>query len=240
MKRTRLLIGIQARSTSNRLPRKHHEMIGNKRLLDHVIDSCLVAREYISHKLSSGDDVRVCVLTPFKDDILTDFQRSAISLFQGPEDDVLTRYKQAMIRYDSTHLIRVTGDCPLLPSFVVSKIAIHGIKQKFDYLSNVDPACRTAQDGLDCEFVSREALMFMADSAKDPYDREHVTPLMRSAPPVWAKRGAVINWFDFSGQPKMSVDTKEDLEFVRTVFEGVRDKIESAQKHYPRHLIMRI
>jgi spore coat polysaccharide biosynthesis protein SpsF (cytidylyltransferase family) len=240
MKKVRLLIGIQARSTSNRLPRKHHEQIGTKRLLDHVIDACVVAREYITHKLHPHDSVQVAVLTPYGDVIAKDFERNSVPVFQGPEDDVLLRYKMAADRFDSSCLVRITGDCPLLPSFVISKIAIHGVKQKFDYLSNVDPICRTSQDGLDCEFMSREALEFMHSKAREPYDREHVTPMMRTSPPAWAKRGAVINHFDFSMQPKMSVDTLEDLEFVREVFDGVKRKIELAQQHYPKHLIMRL
>lgn len=239
-RRVRLLIGIQARSTSSRLPRKHHELIGGKRLLDHVIDNCLTAREYISHKLTNADSVRVAVLIPYGDPIGVDFSRNAISIFEGPENDVLTRYKIAANRYDATHVVRITGDCPMLPSYVISKISIHGIKQRFDYLSNVDPVCRTSQDGVDCEFMSRDALIFMSDCAKDSYDREHVTPMIRRAPPAWAKRGAVINWIDLSTQTKMSVDTQADLDFVRSMFDGVREKFEKAQQHYPKHLIMRL
>jgi spore coat polysaccharide biosynthesis protein SpsF (cytidylyltransferase family) len=215
-------------------------MIGNKRLLDLVIDHALVAKEYICHKMNHGDSAQVVLLTPYGDPIVSDFDRSAINIFQGPEDDVLTRYKMAVHRYDATHIVRITGDCPLLPSFVTSKISIHGIKQRFDYLSNVDPVCRTSQDGLDCEFLSREAIEFMSSCAKDPYDREHVTPYIRNNPPAWAKRGAVINHFDFSEHPKMSVDTQQDLDFVRKVFDGVIEKLEIAQQHYPRHLIMRL
>lgn len=237
--RHKLVVGIQARSTSSRLPRKHHEMIGHKRLLDHVIDTCKVACYYVNHKV--GRDVaEVALLTPMGDPIGVDFAKHDIPMIYGPEDDVLKRYHLAAERLDCTAMIRVTGDCPLLPAYVISKIAIHGLSNRFDYLSNVDPECRTSADGTDVEFLSRRMLEWMHAVAREPYDREHVTPLARSAAPKWSRRGAVVNWFDASFAAKVSVDTEEDLERVRQSFADVQRKMGAAIRVYGRSNIMRL
>lgn len=233
-----ILIGIQARSTSERFPRKHHELIGDKRLLDHVIDCCLSARDYINRQRRENI-VDVAVLTPFGDDIAKDFC-DRVSIFEGPEFEVLDRYYGAANHYNATHIVRVTGDCPLLPAFIVSKCISLGLSASYDYLSNVDEYCRTSPDGLDCEFLSKAMLRFMYDSQPDAREQEHVTLIARERPPRWAKRGFLSSYFDEHDSPKFSVDTKEDLERVRAMYERVEQKFRRAQSRYPRHCIHRI
>jgi len=231
-----VLIGIQARSTSTRFPRKHHEMIGRKRLLDHVIDACLSARDYVNrsreHRVAE-----VAILTPEHDAIARDFEDRA-PVITGSELDVLGRYKKALDLTQASHVVRITGDCPLIPPFVISKMITLGTRG-YDYLSNVDERCRTSADGIDCEFVSKALLDHMDMVAKTKECREHVTLLARKDPPRWARLGYVMSHFDYSAE-KMSVDTPDDLERVREIYSRVSEKFNRALQIYPRHCIHRV
>jgi glutamate-1-semialdehyde 2,1-aminomutase/spore coat polysaccharide biosynthesis protein SpsF len=83
-----------------------------------------------------------------------------------------------------------------------------------DYASNVDPP--TWPDGLDCEVVTAKTLLIADAEATLPYDREHVTPFVRS------------NRFRFSSEtlicplPKLNkerwtLDNLQDLRFIEEV-----------------------
>ena len=152
---------------------------------------------------------------------------------------MLARYARATAAYSPDYVVRVTGDCPLLPPFVVSKLVTLARVNEYDYVSNVDEACRTAVDGADCEVMSVKLLRWLDETATEPGDREHVTTLARRAPPDWARLGAVVHHFDQSGE-KLSVDTREDLERVRAHFEQADSKYQRAILRFGAQSVHRI
>lgn len=233
-----VLIGIQARSTSERLPKKCYEPLGNKRMLDHVIDACKRAAQYSNkYTYKKNYTVSVALLIPEGDSIKRGFAGSC-DIVEGPEFDVLTRFAVAANHYNPDYICRITGDCPLIPSYVISKHISLAVVGGYDYVSNVDDACRLALDGIDCEVISSELLAWLCGNAESDFDREHVTTLARSNPPIWAKRAFTASHFDHSTL-KLSVDTKEDLEAVRTHYELVGKKLQVAEKLYGRESIHR-
>lgn len=224
----KVLIGIQARSGSTRLPRKAFELISGRTMLDRVIDNCRIAADYIRGQ--NRHQVTVAVLTPTGDPIVEEFQKR-VEVIQGPEFDVLARYKVAVDQMAPDMVVRVTGDCPLLPPPSISYLTNMAIDRGYDYLSNSDDRCRTSIDGSDCEVFSRRIFDVAAEHASAPYDREHVTPFMRRSPPEWAKLGMAMHHFDLSSA-KLSVDTKEDLERVRKAFDAYFQKRHEAIRLY--------
>lgn len=231
---TKVLIGIQARSTSERLPRKHHEFIGGKRLLSHVISACNSSRNYVNSR-KEDDIASVYVLTPTDDPIGLDFADEC-RMFYGSEFDVLSRYAKCARELEATHVVRITGDCPLIPPFLISKVILLGLSAGYDYLSNVDERCRSSIDGTDAEFISIRLLDWLDQNSQD---REHVTTLARSAPPKWAKCGFIGQFFDLS-DVKLSVDTEEDLARVRKSYSRTIEKFHKARQVYNSHCIHRI
>jgi spore coat polysaccharide biosynthesis protein SpsF (cytidylyltransferase family) len=235
---TRVLIAIQARSGNTRLPRKCFEPLGSKRLLDHVIDSCLRAAKY-SNKFTTRKNftTSVALIVPYGDPIIEAFG-SQLPVMEGPEEDVLTRYVMAQRAFNADFVCRITGDCPLIPSYVISKHLSLAVVGECDYVSNVEPACRTTLDGIDCEVMSKKLLHWLDVMAKSPEEREHVTPLARSAPPEWAKRAVTMGYFDQSDL-KLSVDTREDLEAVRKQYKSIGQKLDLAEQRYGRASVHR-
>lgn len=225
------LIGIQARSTSTRLPGKCNEMIGDKKLIDHVIDACTGACDYTNrYTNSTGVRASVVLLVPLRDPLADEYRRD-IKVVEGSEHDVLARYAEAMDLYKPNYLVRVTGDCPLIPEFIITKHMKIAAKTSADYVSNVDPRFRTAPDGYDCEVISRKLFEYVNRVAREPHDREHVTSFIRSNFISWAVIKHVHNNIDLSDL-KISVDTPEDLARVREHYDKVINKKLLAKREY--------
>lgn len=233
-----VLIGIQARSNSTRLPKKCFEPIGNRRLLDHVIENCDRAARYSNkHTSKSNYQINLALLIPKDDPIKKGFS-TQIEVVEGPEFDVLTRYEIAQDKFNPDYICRITGDCPLIPPYIINKHISLAVMNQYDYVSNVDENCRLSLDGIDCEVFSKKMLEWLGENATSSSDREHVTILARKSPPNWAKMGFTASFFDQS-QLKLSVDTYEDLENVRKEYDRVGKKLQIAEKIYGRNLIHR-
>lgn len=233
----KVLIGIQARSGSTRLPNKAFELIGHSRMLDHVIDSCKKAGQYIDSINHLGIRSEVVVVSPVGDPIVNAFS-TRCRIIEGSEQDVLSRYAGAVNAFDPDYLVRITGDCPLIPSYVISKMTTLAVKNRYDYVSNVDDF-RTSLDGSDCEVISRKMFDYIHDVASIPADREHVTTIVRRCPPDWARMGAVVGYFDHS-EIKLSVDTMDDLSRVRAAYDSVNKRVAEAERRYGRQAIHRL
>lgn len=192
---------IQARLGSTRLPSKVLRNLAGKPMVQHVIER--------AHKISGLDQI-VCAV-PVNDmvDIQTQV-RSDVFWFGGDPDDVLDRYFHAALSYGFDVIMRLTGDCPLIDpvacSRVLDEFMLSGAMP--EYASNIDPAT----DGLDCEVFTWNALAKAYTQAKDPYDREHVTPWMR-------RNLRCIHIAEPALPAKWSVDTEEDF---RRVEEALR------------------
>jgi spore coat polysaccharide biosynthesis protein SpsF (cytidylyltransferase family) len=219
----KVLIGIQARSTSTRLPRKSFALVGGLTLMDRVLKPCQAAAGFLRRH---GHQVDVAILCPEGDPIAAETWPQT-TVMEGPEHDVLSRYAMAVARYEPDVIVRVTGDCPMHEATVIGKHV--GLTDRFgyDYLSNVDPRFRTSIDGVDTEVISAKLLIDTHQKAEDPSDREHVTTLIRRTPPPWAKIGVVCGFFDLS-HIKLSVDTEEDLLRVRAAYDSARAKFDAA------------
>lgn len=225
---SKVVIGIQARTNNTRLPGKCQMEINGKTMLEWVIGAAQKSANYLNNG-SWGIKVTVALLVPVSDPLIERYHRRRdLDLITGPELDVLSRYHMAMEQLKPDLMVRITSDCPLLPPFIISKHINIADKYNYDYVSNVNPTVRMAPDGWDCEVMSAEMLEWVNKTATKPEDREHVTTIIRDNPPKWAKIANVLGHAEFS-HLKLSVDTNEDLEFVRTYQKICSDKIEKAK-----------
>jgi spore coat polysaccharide biosynthesis protein SpsF (cytidylyltransferase family) len=222
----KVLIAIQARLTSKRLPQKVRMPIGGVPILERVINAAKKSQHFINCSPKNRTNVEVCLVVP-KGDELAEEYKNHCPVIEGPEDDVLTRYHMALTTFAPDYVVRITADCPLLPPFVITGHIVRAVNNHYDYVSNVDPRVRTAPDGHDCEVVSNRLLKWLNQHAVEAYDREHVTTLVRSDPPPWAETANVLSNIDTS-HLKLSVDTEEDLLFVRTYHEILKNKKKAA------------
>lgn len=232
---TEVLIGIQARSTSSRLPGKSLELIDTKTMTEHVILACRSSASHINKTtLKSAISCDLALLIPKGDKLKNFFPEERV--VEGDEADVLSRYLRAQEVYNPDFMVRITGDCPLSSPPLITKHIMCAVKNNLDYCSNVYDGCNSFIDGLDVEVVSRKLLTWVGLNAKDKYDKEHVTTLIKKSPPDWAKIGTVIGYIDLANV-KLSVDTSEELERVRENRKLILDKVTRAKSL--GHLIFR-
>lgn len=209
-------------------------------MLRHVVDAADNAAFYMNrHSHKNGIRVSYAVLCPDGDPIKRKYG-TRCPIIEGSEDDVLGRYVSFGDRLNLDFVVRVTGDCPLLPSYLISSLINDCIRGGHDYCSNVDESCRTAIDGYDVEVFSRAALAWANENAKEPRDREHVTTIMRTK--AFADKfsySVVLGHLDLS-HLKYSVDTMEDLERVRAAKERIKMALQVATAKCEKKNVHRI
>ncbi len=233
-------IGIQARSTSQRFPRKIFADICGKPMLKWVIDSAHECRNYLGRpNLSRQTKIDIAVLCPRDDDEIKRRFRDSVQIIEGPEHDVLARYYALQQYYTSDYVVRLTGDCPLIPAPVITKCINAAVLNGYDYVSNVDERLRLSVDGMDCEVISARLLQYMHLHATSERDREHVTTFARSSRmPDEFRTAHLVGYFDLSDL-KLSVDTEEDLALVRQHKEKVLKAIEDAEAMHGKRAVHR-
>jgi spore coat polysaccharide biosynthesis protein SpsF len=201
---------IQARMGSTRLPGKVLIKICGKTVLEHVVDRVGQSKMI--------NDIIIATTTNIKDDVIeAEADRLGVKVFRGSEEDVLSRYYEAAVKFEADIIIRITSDCPLIDPRIVDKMIGRYLEKKgeIDYLSNtVD---RTFPRGLDAEIFAFEILKRANYEAKDLAEREHVTPYIWRNPGLF-RNEHYINQTDHSNY-RWTLDTKEDLKLIKSIYE---------------------
>jgi spore coat polysaccharide biosynthesis protein SpsF (cytidylyltransferase family) len=198
---------IQARVGSTRLPRKALMDLGGETVLARVI-----------HRLSRSRLVSKLIVatsdSPADIAIVGECQRLGASCFRGSEHDVLDRYYQAARAAIAESVVRITSDCPLIDAELVDDTVRILVEQQADYSSNVFP--RSYPRGLDVEVFTMAALDRAWRQAREPHQREHVTPYFYEHPETF-KLAFTRNESDYS-TCRWTLDTPEDLELLRNIY----------------------
>lgn len=200
------LVVVQARMSSTRLPGKVLADVGGEPML-----ALLLRRLAGARRVSA---TRVATSVQAEDDPVERCATAAgVDVHRGSLEDVLGRVIGATADHAGP-VVRITADCPLVdPSVIDAVIERFESTPDCAYASNVDP--RTYPDGLDVEVVAREALVTVAAETSDARAREHVTAAVRADPVRWPQ--AVVTHDPDLGALRWTVDTPEDLAFVRAV-----------------------
>ena len=203
---------IQARMGSTRLPAKVLKDIAGQSMLARVCRRACRA--------ATIDEVVVATTTEPADEVVADeCDRLGVACFRGSEDDVLDRYHHAAKRHGADAVVRITADCPLIDPNVVDRVVRRFLAARPDYASNT--LTRTWPRGLDTEVFSTDALAHAHREATEPYERVHVTPYLyqhrerfRLLPVTCGEDLGALRW---------TVDSAEDLQFVRAIYDRLGD-----------------
>lgn len=233
-------IGIQARSTSERLPGKSSRLIHKKTVVEHVLHAAYKAAAHVNSRTSQKLLADVSLLVPHGDQLASDMKGATMVIESSErEGDVLSRYVQLQKHTNADYVVRITGDCPLIPPFLISRHIFLAVSNRYDYVANVDERCRTSPDGYDCEVLSRRMLEWLDTHAREYSLREHVTQLARLSPPPWIRIGCVVERLDLS-HLKLSVDTEEDLDRVKLEHGKIETAIDMAARLFGKNAVHRI
>ncbi len=198
---------MQARVSSTRLPGKVLEDLGGTRVLDLVLERLGQTRELQGIVVATSSD-------PGDDSVGQLAAEWRAAVVRGPLEDVLERYRLAAGQHPCDAVVRITADCPLVDPDVVDLVVRRWREGDEQYVANViEP--RTYPRGLDVEVLSRGALEAAAAEARDSYDREHVTPYIRSRPGRFPQ--AALRHDPPYGDVRLTLDTPADLESLRAL-----------------------
>jgi spore coat polysaccharide biosynthesis protein SpsF len=195
---------------SSRLPGKVLEPIGRHSILAHCI-----------RRLQTADlgPVIVATTTSSDDDVVeAEARRYGALVYRGPSDDVLARYVGVAEVFGGRYIVRATADNPAvdidtsgrLIKAVLRSHAEYGVESGLPY-------------GAAVEIVSADTLRRLDTLTDDAEDREHVTLHIKrnmarfrttvSMAPIDVRRPDL----------RLTVDTPDDLAFMRQVLEKVDD-----------------
>jgi spore coat polysaccharide biosynthesis protein SpsF (cytidylyltransferase family) len=203
--RTRAGIILQARLGSTRLPGKALEPVGGQPMLERCLRRLVaggVAHVVLATTRSAEDDALEAIA-----------ERVGVPTFRGDTNDVLGRFTEAAAAFDLDPIVRATGDNPGVdiqaPGRLLAALRDHDLEY-------------VREEGLPfgggVEAFTAEALERAAARARSPYDREHVTTFMRRNPKLFRIREIAAPAPLWRPLLRLSVDTRQDLAWVRELF----------------------
>jgi spore coat polysaccharide biosynthesis protein SpsF len=199
---TGAIVVLQARMGSRRLPGKVLARINGRTIVEHCI----------ARLGASGVPVVVATTTRSEDDrVERETRRHGADVFRGDEHDVLGRTIGAAHAFGATEIVRATADNPLVDGSGVSRVLDLRRRVQADHVVECGMPVGTA-----VEAVLVSALERAQEQITDPYDREHVTSFIRRADGFLALRAVAPGNIRRPGL-RLTVDTDEDLDFVRAV-----------------------
>lgn len=209
-----VVIVVQARLGSTRLPAKVLKDLGGKPLLARMLERL--------QRVRTRSRVIVATTTdPADDPIVTLCDRLGVEVFRGHPTDLLDRHYRAAAAADAGIVAKIPSDCPLIDPEIVDRVFARFAAGDSDYVSNLHPA--SWPDGNDVEVMRFAALETAWREAALDMEREHTTPFLWERPERF--RLANVAWDgaeacrDCSLTHRWTLDYPEDYEFIRRVFE---------------------
>lgn len=208
MNASRVVAIIQAHMASTRLPGKVMMDIGGRTMLARVVER--------TRRAALLDAVVVATTThPGDEPVVAECARLGVPSFRGSEEDVLDRYWRAARAHRADAVARITSDCPLIDPGLIDRVVGAYREGRPDYASNsIRP---TYPLGLSLGVAGMDALERARREAREVYQRVHVMPYIYQNPRLF-RILSVAGDEDLSGH-RWTVDTPEDMAFVRAVYE---------------------
>ncbi len=202
---------IQARSASSRLPNKVLLQINKNSILDIVIKRL--------KKSKKVDQIIVSTTKNKSDDKIVDIAKlNNVDFYRGDNKNVLKRFYNTARNFKADTVIRITADCPFVDYRILDLMIDFYKKNNYEYISNaIKP---TYPDGLDIAIFSYKILQKANLLARDQYDKEHVTSIMRSK--------NFCNFYNYSNSKNLSnfrlcLDEFKDYELIKYIFKQKKD-----------------
>jgi spore coat polysaccharide biosynthesis protein SpsF len=231
---------IQGRMSSSRLPGKVLLDIAGQPMMEHVIERTKRARTL--------DTVTIATTTDPSDDPVAAFAISTgVPFTRGSLHDVLDRYYQAAKTHEADVIVRITADCPVIDPDVIDETvklvnepaSVLGPSSSVDFSCNrlPPPFTRSFPIGLDVEVCTFAALERAWKESTETFHREHVMPYLYEGTHLTPRsphlaegtsprgfRIAQLHHTPGYGSLRWTVDTPEDLIFIREIFARLKDK----------------
>jgi spore coat polysaccharide biosynthesis protein SpsF (cytidylyltransferase family) len=224
-----ILTFVPCRLKSTRLPNKAIRDIAGIP----AIERCFINVAGIRQ----NDKTVLITSTEAEDDALLDYTlKGQIEVFRGPVDDVLERVLPAIDKYEPEHVIRVTGDCPLVSFEMAEELINAHIESGADATY---PKTRVAL-GSACEIYKTSAIRKLRSLFPTTNYSEYLIYYFSNNPGIFK-----INEVDVADRFKkpwrLTLDEQNDLELLNLIYSEVNpealpvafNKVEEFFTKYP-------
>jgi spore coat polysaccharide biosynthesis protein SpsF len=226
----KVILIVQARVGSTRLPGKAFLDVCGKPLIERVIERVILSQKSDTFILAVPD-------TPENDVFKSVADAYRVSLFRGSEHDLIDRFYQAALRSceSSDAIVRVCADNPFIAPEEIDRLITFFKGNTYDYAFNHIPAAHNSYpDGLGAEIMKFSVLKKLWERTSRHDHREHVSQY------IWEnitdfcvgiiKAPLAIAYPDI----KLDVDTQDDLDLIRHIYRELlaqgADRIFSAEE----------
>jgi spore coat polysaccharide biosynthesis protein SpsF len=204
---------IQARLGSSRLP-------GKSRLplpLGAVGDAPTILGHVVSRARRATSISKIIVATTkqaLDDELVTLAGRLGVGVFRGDEQDVLGRFAGALAHAgDVPAIVRLTADNPAIdPAFLDAAVA-HHLATGADYTHTTGLPL-----GTNIEVISTAALRRAHAEARQPDEREHVTPYLRRHPELFRLETLALAVPPAVAALRLTIDYPSDYALLSLLF----------------------
>tara|TARA_B100000686_G_C16754422_1_gene954551 strand:- start:663 stop:1430 length:768 start_codon:yes stop_codon:yes gene_type:complete len=216
----KILIIIQARIGSSRLPGKVLKKILGKPILWHIVK-----------RLKSIKNKKIIISTSknIKDKKIVNFcKKNNLNYFIGDEKNVLDRFYKTAKKFKAKNIVRITGDCPLIDSKIINKLVKLYFSKNYDHVGVATGAgvnnirLNKFPDGLDAECFNFKTLEKAWLNAKTISEKEHVTPY------IWKRKkkfkvGILESKKNYSNF-RWTLDNKDDFKLIKILYKNLYNK----------------
>ena len=208
----KIVIVVQARMASSRLPGKVLLPILGKSLLARMIERL----QLIQHPV----EIVIATSVNTEDNII---EQEAINIgvpcFRSSLENLLERHYQAALRHNADIVLKIPSDCPLIDPRVIDQVLDFFLENtgQYDYVSNLHPA--TWPDGNDVEIMTMNCLEKTWQQATRQLELEHTTPYIWENPDQFSIGN--VSWgsgSDYSMSHRFTIDYRADYEFIKQVY----------------------
>lgn len=209
----KIVIVVQARMSSSRLPGKVLMPILGESLLARMIERLRMTRHEAQLVIATSQET--------SDDVIEqESARIDIHCYRGSLNNLLERHYLAAKQFDADIVLKIPSDCPLIDPRVIDEVLDFYLANpnQYDYVSNLHPA--TYPDGNDVEIMTMSCMERLMAEASRPLELEHTTPYIWENPDEF-RIGNVV-WktgLDYSMSHRFTIDYKADYDFIVRVFE---------------------
>ncbi len=168
MRKQKIVIGIQCRLSSSRLPGKALLRVGNSTVLGFLV----------KRALSSGLPVYLLTSDQPEDDLVVREAHNAgvMGVIRGPLNNVIKRFEMLACEVSCDYIVRVTADNPLTEFGFIGPLLDILDQDSCDYACVDLSRC---PEGLNLEIVSVSSLLRAVSEDPSDYNCEHVTPWLK-------------------------------------------------------------
>ncbi len=204
-------IVIQARMGSTRLPGKVLMPLGEKTVLDWVVESC--------QRSKRADEVIVATSDQSQDDaIARHLAQKEISFFRGEESNVLKRFYDCAYKHKLDLIVRVTADCPFLDPDVIDRLIDLSVQSQADYTGTASQTIRTFPHGIDAEVIVFPALEEAFQNARSDFEKEHVCPYIHTTKSQDFKQVYLeAKKKEYAPEIRITLDTQQDYDACKAL-----------------------